>query len=77
MKHIKRDIGRLHGNVQADHKQKQVIDDFVELGREFKTMREELLCIAKIPYKLDQNDGFVITVAPRLYHMAGPSAGSM
>jgi hypothetical protein len=63
MKHIEGGIGRLHGNGQADHKQKQVIDDLVELERELKTMREELLCIAKIPYKLNQNDGFVITVA--------------
>jgi hypothetical protein len=43
--------------------QKQ-IDALVELQRELEAMREELLQVAKLPYKPDQNDGVLITAAP-------------
>ena len=64
LQEIERDLSRLLSGGQADPKTQKHIDALVELQRELKSMREELLRIAKLPYKPDQNDGVLITAAP-------------
>jgi len=61
---ILRDLSRLRGNGQPDSKVQKQIDALVELQRELLSMRDELLRIAKLPYKPNQNDGVLITAAP-------------
>jgi len=64
LQEIERDFTRLRAIAQPDAKTRKQIDALVELQRELKTMREELLRVARLPYKPDQNDGVLITAAP-------------
>lgn len=61
---IARDLKRLRAIEQVSVNQQNEIDTLVELERELKVMREELLRVAKLPYKPDRNDGVLITAAP-------------
>jgi len=64
------DIQRLRGS--GDRREQQQVDELVEVERELKLMREELLRVAALPYQPDQNDGVLITAAPlwRLFRHA-------
>lgn len=64
LKEIERDIQRLRGAGQPDRKAQKQVDELVELERELKAMREELLRVARLPYKPNQNDGVLVTAAP-------------
>lgn len=56
------DIQRLRGS--GDRREQQQVDEIVELERELKLLREELLRVAALPYRPDQDDGVLITAAP-------------
>ena len=49
---------------QADGKTSDQVADLQELINELKNFREELLRVAKLPYKPNLNDGVQITAAP-------------
>ena len=55
---------RLRDGNHDERKVQNQIDELVELQRELKAMREELLRVTKLPYKPNQNDGVLITTAP-------------
>ena len=59
-----RDFSRLLGGTQADSKTRGQADSLVELQRELKSMRQELLRVATMPYKPGRNDGVLITAVP-------------
>ncbi len=61
---IEGDLDRLRAKGEIDAKARRRIDDLVALQREVLAMREELLRVANLPYKPDQNDGVLITAAP-------------
>lgn len=64
LREIEGDLDRLRGKGDADAKARRQVDDLVALQREVQAMREELLRVARMPYKPDQNDGVLITAAP-------------
>jgi len=64
LKEIELDLDRFRGSGEVNSKQQKMFDGLVDLERELKTMREELLRVAKLPYKPNQNDGVMITAAP-------------
>jgi len=68
LREIEGDLERLRGksqsDAQPDTKARRRSDDLVALQREVLGLREELLRIANLPYKPDQNDGVLITAAP-------------
>ena len=64
LKEIEADLNRLKVKKQCEQKFQNIIDGLVELQRELKGMREELLRVAKLPYKPNHNDGVLITAAP-------------
>jgi hypothetical protein len=58
------DLDRLRGLRDPDAKTRKRADALLELQREIQALREELLRVARLPYKPDQNDGVLITAAP-------------
>ena len=64
LREIEGDLDRLRTKGEPDAKARRQIDDLVALQREVLAMREELLRVANLPYKPDQNDGVLITAAP-------------
>jgi len=68
LREIAGDLERLRGksqpDAQPDSRSRRRSDDLVALQREVLGLREELLRVANLPYKPDQNDGVVITAAP-------------
>jgi hypothetical protein len=64
LQEIEGDLSRLLGGTHTDSNTQKQIDALVELQRELNSIREELLRVAKLPYKPDQNDGVLITAAP-------------
>lgn len=64
LQEIGSDLERLRGNGDLDAKVRKRADALLELQREIQVLREELLRVARLPYKPDQNDGVLITAAP-------------
>jgi hypothetical protein len=64
LKEIAADLERLRGNGEMDAKARKRADALLELQREIGSLREELLRVARLPYRPDQNDGVLITAAP-------------
>lgn len=64
LQEIGSDLTRLRGNGDLDAKTRKRADALLELQREIQALREELLRVARLPYKPDQNDGVLITAAP-------------
>jgi hypothetical protein len=64
LRDIERDLQRLRSAGQGDRKTQKLVDDLVALERELKVLRDELLRVAQLPYKPDQNDGVLISAAP-------------
>ena len=61
---VKGDVLRLRGAGTSDRNTQKRLDDLEELKRELEAMREELLRVAALPYRPDQNDGVLIAAAP-------------
>jgi hypothetical protein len=64
LKEIGADLERLRGKGELDAKTRKRADALLELQREIQALREELLRVARLPYKPDQNDGVLISAAP-------------
>lgn len=64
LKEIGSELERLRGNGDLDAKTRKRADALLERQREIGRLREELLRVARLPYKPDQNDGVLITAAP-------------
>ena len=64
LKEIGADLERLRGNGDMDAKTRKRADALLELQREIQVLRDELLRVARLPYKPDQNDGVLISAAP-------------
>jgi 23S rRNA G2445 N2-methylase RlmL len=64
LKDIEKDLDRLRDSSSADRKTRERVDELVELQQDLKTLREKLLKVAGLPYKPDQSDGVLISVAP-------------
>ena len=60
------DIERLRRDMpESDDRQKQDdLESLIEMERELKDFRAELLRVAKLPYKPDLNDGVELCAAP-------------
>ena len=60
---IEADARRLRGAEMADRGIQTRLAELEELRRELEAMRDELLRVAALPYRPDQNDGVLITAA--------------
>ena len=64
LREIEKDLERLRGSPSTDRKTQKHLDELVGLQQDLKMLREQLLKIASLPYKPDQNDGVLISAAP-------------
>ena len=64
LKEIGADTRRVRGKGASDRDVQDRLGDLEELRREMQMMRNELLRVAALPYKPNQNDGVLITAAP-------------
>jgi hypothetical protein len=61
---IERDLDRLNRSEQINSRAREQRDDLLDLQTELKSMRSQLLDIARLPYKPNLNDGVLINAAP-------------
>ena len=64
LKEIEADTRRLRGEGASDRDVQDRLGEIEELRRGIQMMRDELLRVAALPYKPNQNDGVLITAAP-------------
>src|SRR6185437_189364 len=58
------DLDRVERSGQSDRKAREGRDELIDLQTELRSMRSQLLEIARLPYKPNLDDGVVINASP-------------